>query len=490
MNKFALLLLSAAIAGCAVGPDYQAPQITTSAAPAQFGAAADAAYSADAPPAQFWTVFGDAGLDALVTQALGANHDLRIAVARLNEARALRRETRLDLLPTVTLQAGHNETRLSEDQLPAGSSARRSSLDSASFDAYWELDLFGRVRRAIEASRASEQMLAADLGAARISVAAEVARAYFELRGAQEQLAVAQRNADNQRATADYVQARFDAGAGSEFDTARAQAQLNATLALLPPLEAAVANTIHRLSVLVGQPPQSLRAQLEQPAPLPELPRLTSIGTPETLLRRRPDIRAAERNLAAATARIGVATADLFPRVTFSGEIGFAADGGRLGATGTDMYSYGPGISWAAFDLGRVRARIGQAEARADGALAGYEQTVLRALEETESALVSYSRARRQLDHLRNGMQASARAAELAQTRFAAGSSDFLEVLDAERVRLAADAAFSQARTGTAASLVALYKALGGSWELSVETPAAASIAAPATALASTAAGH
>jgi len=464
MARFSILLLAAAVAGCAVGPDFVAPK---NPAPAQFGAR-DALYDSEAPIGVFWKVFGDATLDDLMQQTLAANHDLRIALARLNEARALRRETQFDQLPTITAQAGHTSALQSLDALPPGSTRedRRSSLDTGSFDAYWELDFFGRVRRSVEASRAGEAAFAADLRAAQISVAAEVARTYFDLRGAQEQLAVALRNADNQRATLAYTKARLDAGRGTEFDMTRADAQLHATLATLPPLETAIAAAIHRLSVLAGQQPDALRARLQTPAALPELPRLTHIGTPEELLRRRPDVRAAEQRLAAATARIGIATADLFPRVSFSGEFGFAADGlDRIGKDATETWSYGPSISWAALDLGRVKARIKQSEAQAEGSLAGYEQTVLRALEETENALIAYSQSRRRLDYLHTSAGASQRAAELARKRFEVGTSDFLDVLEAERSQLQADADLSESRAATARSLIALYKALGGSWD-------------------------
>lgn len=464
MARFTVLLLAAAVAGCAVGPDYETPKTQ---APAQFGAR-DSLYDEAAPIGVFWKVFGDATLDDLMNQSLSANHDLRIALARLNEARALRRETQLDLLPTVNTQAGHTSALQSLDALPQGSTreSRRTSLDTGSFDAYWELDFFGRVRRSVEASKAGEAAFAADLRSAQISVAAEVARTYFDLRGAQEQLAVARRNADNQRATLAYTQARLDAGRGTEFDMTRANAQLNATLATLPPLETAIESAIHRLSVLAGQTPNTLRERLRENAALPELPRLTHIGTPEDLLRRRPDVRAAERRLAGATARVGMATADLFPRVSFSGEFGFAADGlDRIGKDATETWSYGPSIHWAAFDLGRVKARIKQNEAQAEGSLATYEQTVLRALEETENALVAYSQARRRLDYLRTSAASSNRAAELARKRFEVGTSDFLDVLEAERAQLQADADLSESRASTARSLIAVYKALGGSWD-------------------------
>ncbi len=472
MNKFVVLALAAAIAGCAVGPNYKKPAPP---AAGQFSEIDQTAYSEAAPVDAFWKVFNDATLDDLMNQAQAANHDLRVALARLNEARAVRREVQFDRFPTVTAEGGRTETSQSLDQKIPGT-PRRSGIDTGSFDAFWELDFFGRVRRNVQASDATEQALHADLRGVQVSVAAELARTYFELRGAQEQLAVAMRNADNQKATLAYAQARLDAGRGTEFDTARAQAQLNTTLSTVPPLRASVENTIHALSVLVGQTPDTLQDLLRPVVALPELPRITQIGTAADLLRRRPDIRAAERRLAAATARIGVATADLFPRVSFSGEIGFAADGwDRRGKSDTETWSYGPSIQWAAFDLGRVEARIGQAKAQADGSLALYQQTVLRALEETEDALTTYGETRRQLDYLQAGAAASDRAAALAHLRFEAGSSDFLDVLDAERTQLEATAKLAQSRTDAATSLVAVYKALGGSWKATAAGDPAAS---------------
>jgi len=469
MNKSAVVFaigLATAISGCAIGPDYQRPSTDT---PPAFGAV-DAAYTADAPIAQFWTVFNDDTLNALVGFALQRNHDLRIALANLNQARALRQQTQFDLLPTLTTQAAHTKARISADQSLDGL-ARSSELNTGSIDAVWEIDLWGRVRREIESSKAGEQAAIADLHAVQVSVAAEVARNYFELRGLQEQFAVAQRNADNQRETLKIAEVRLDAGRGTEFDTARAQAQLNNTLATLPALQASIENTIHRMSVLVGEQPNALSATLAPKVDLPALPRLVNIGKPEDLLRRRPDVSAAERRLAAATADIGVAKGEWFPRVNFIGEIGFAAsDSDRIGDASRAMYAYGPSIRWSILDFGHVNARVNQVKAREQGVLAAYEQSVLRALEETENALVWYRETRKQLDYLQASANASARATQLAHLRFENGSSDFLDVLDVERTQLETDANFARARTNAATSLIALYKALGGGWEIGEKT--------------------
>ncbi|MDB6061956.1 MAG: hypothetical protein JWM78_2059 [Verrucomicrobiaceae bacterium] len=458
--------LTGILVGCAIGPDYEKPKTEL---PTAF-AGDDTAVAETAALDQFWTVFNDDTLNALVGYSLKSNHDLRIALANLNQARALRRETQFDLAPTVTAQAAHQKQRLSADQTYNGQ-AQTSTLTTGGFDAIWELDLFGRVRREVEASRAAEAAYAADLHAAQVSVVAEVARNYFELRGAQEQFDVAQRNANNQTETLKIAQARLDAGRGTEFDTARAESLLNTTLATLPAIQMTIENTIHRLSVLVGEQPNALQQTLAPTAALPALPRLVQIGSPEQLLRRRPDVNAAEQRLASATANIGVAKGDYFPRVSFTGEIGFAANSrDRIGDAPTATYAYGPSIQWAAFDLGRVQARVSQASANQQGLLAAYQQTILRALEETENALVTYRETRRQLDYLQAGTRAIDRASELAHLRYEGGAADFLDVLDSERSQLEVQANLSRARTAAATSLIAVYKALGGGWNATAET--------------------
>jgi multidrug efflux system outer membrane protein len=355
----------------------------------------------------------------------------------------------------------------------ATSDQREGDAIDVGFDAFWELDFFGRVRRGVQAARAEEGAGLATLQDAQVSVTAEVARNYFVLCGLKDQLGVALRNADNQGQTLEITGVRLEAGRGNELDTSRADAQLQTTLSTIPPLEASIATTIHRLSVLTGRQPDVLEEQLRPSLVLPELPVLNAIGTPEALLRRRPDVRIAERNLAAATARIGVAVADLFPKVTFNGSVGYdASKAGDIGTAGSTVFGFGPSISWAAFDLGRVRARIEQARARDDAALATYEKAVLNALEDTEDALITYGRAQLRRDTLARASAASEKAAHLARQRFEVGLTDFLNVLQAETTMLVAQDALAQTRTQTATALVAVYKALGGGWmETSPDEP-------------------
>ncbi len=486
MNKHKLALATSAVilstmvlSGCAVGPDYETPvmplpeKFSKLSAAEKSGDETDAGYVEDAPIAQFWRVFNDSMLNRLVEQALDTNHDIRIAAANLEAARAIRGGAIADLFPVANINAARDKSRFSADETSSGVT-ERATLNRGALDMSWELDLFGRVRRNIEASRASEQAFGEDLRAARISVIAEVASNYMELRGAQEQFAVARHNADNQRETLTIVEAREDAGRGTEFDTQRARAQLSITLAQLPALRAEIDLRMHRLSVLLGQSPTLLDDMLRPVDALPALPRLVQIGKPEQLLRRRPDVRAAERRLATTTANIGVAEADWFPRVSFTGEIGFAANSGdRIGDSDTATYRYGPGISWSILDFGHLRARVAQSKAAEKGELATYERTVLRALEETENAMTQYGATRQRLDYLQTSVDANARAEQLARLRFENGSADFLEVLDVQRARLIADASLAQSRTAAATGLIAVYKALGGGWQADTDVVAA-----------------
>jgi outer membrane protein, multidrug efflux system len=455
------IAIAAALAACAVGPNYKRPD--TPVAPQFAGAEATTYNTAEQAQAQFWTQFDDETLNQLVNDALLANHDLRIALGHLVEARGARRESLFDLAPTVTAAGGHTNELV--PTVEAGFPFA-TSYYQAGFDATWELDLFGRVRRGVEAKNAQLQGAEANLHDAQVSVTAEVARTYFELRGQQTQLAVAERNVVNQDDTLKLTQARLDAGRGTELDTKRAQSQLSTTLSTIAPLQADIARSIHRLGVLTGRDPDALTSLLAPAHDLPGLPQIAAIGDPASLLRRRPDIRVAERQLAASTALVGVAVGDYFPKVTFTGSFTYAAASpGNLGSAPSRGYVIGPGISWAAFDLGRVQAQVAQAHARDDVALATYEQTVLKALEETENALVTHARARDSLTHVADAAEASAVAARLARTRYEGGYVDFLEVLDAERTQLEAEDRLAQSRTDTATSLIAVYKALGGGWE-------------------------
>jgi multidrug efflux system outer membrane protein len=465
--RFSALALGLLLAGCTVGPDHVRPELATGERFLRAEATVADAPSANASTeAAFWQRFEDPLLSALVDDALRANHDLRIGLARLDQARALSRQSRFDLFPTVTAEAGASESRASADQAPG---IPRADRDTQSRDAAallsWELDLFGRVRRGVQAQRADSDAVGADLAALQVSVVAELAQTYFDLRGRQAQLAVARGNAQNQRSSSELVATWLEAGRGTELDTARAQAQLESTLSSIPALEAEVAALMHRLAVLTGRTPDALVPRLETAQPLPVLLDPIAAGAPADLLRRRPDIAAAEHRLEAATARIGVATADLFPRFTLGGLIGSqAASGGDLFERDSETRLVALGIDWSFLDVGRVRARLAAAEAGADEHLARYQQTVLRALEETETALARYQHARTERVHLEAAAAASARGAELARLRFEGGLVDFLQVLDAERARLESEDRLAQSQARTATALVAVYRAMAGGW--------------------------
>jgi len=468
-SAIALAVAAATAAGCAVGPDYEEPQIETSAG---YLHAYEPGIAPDATLVEWWRQFEDPELTALIERALVDNKDIEIATANLRAARALLSEGRFEFAPIVTASGSATRQQSSAAALPIVSAPLSDDYYDVGLDAIWELDFFGRVRRSVEALGADYEAQEATLRDALVSVAAEVARTYMELRGLQYRLAVAQGNAENQEQTYRLTQALLEGGRGTDLDIARAQAQLEATRATIPPLEAEIARAIHRLGVLVGRPPADLYQSLIARRELPPLPEIAAVGHPEDLLRRRPDIRVAERELAAATARQGVAVADLFPRVTLTGSFGYLATStSELFESRSERYSYGPSISWAAFDLGRVNARIDAADARAAAALAAYERAVLAALEETESAVVRYSRALERQARLQIAVFASDKAADLARLRYRNGVDSFLTVLDSERRQLEAQDALASASTDTALALVAVYKALGGGWEVAAPAP-------------------
>lgn len=466
----AIAALSAAIAACTVGPDYVRPETPTPAhfarAEAPAAATESTATEHEKADVEFWRGFDDPQLSALVDAALAANHDLRIALAHYDRANAQLRGARFDQLPVITANADASDSRSSADQLPGvGRDARDAKSYSAGIGAAWELDLFGRIRRSVEAQRADTEASASDLAAAQVAIVGEVARTYVELRGLQERLRVARENADNQRETLGLVDARFAAGRDTDFDTSRARAQLETTLARIPALEAQVAFDMHRLGVLVGQTPDTLIAELESQKPLPALPARLDAGTPGELLRNRPDVAAAEQRLHAATARIGVATADLFPKFTLGGLLGTqAVSTGSLFERDSETRLIALGVDWSFLDVGHVRARIAASDADAAGELARYEQTVLLALEDTENALVRYAKARAEDEHLERAADDSAKAAQLARVRYEAGAAGLFEVLDAERTRLQAQDALADARTRAVNGAVGLYKAMAGGW--------------------------
>lgn len=459
-----MMIASLTLAACAMGPDHAPPEVEVD---ASFARAGSAAVSIDPTQVRWWTLLRDPVLDDLIERAARSNLDLEVAAARIREARALRASAALDLAPVAPARAGYTRQLVPRTTFEGADYALRDrEIYSAGLDATWEVDLFGRLRRSLEANDA-------ELGAADavrrdvlVAVLSEVARSYLDLRGAQAQLDVARRNLANQRHTAELVRARLDAGRGTELDVARAEAQVHATRATIPVLEAAVARAIHRIGVLLGESPDAETELLSPKRALPDVPGRISIGKPADLLARRPDIRIAERELHAATARIGVARADYFPRLTLDGSIELNASRlAQVGEGGTEAFAFGPRLSWAALDLPHVIARETAAEARAAAAAARYRRAVLVALEETENALIGFSTERDRRDALRDATRETGRAAELARQRFDAGASDFLSVLDAERRLLEAEDALAGSEARTLGNLVRLYEALGGGWE-------------------------
>jgi outer membrane protein, multidrug efflux system len=448
-------VILAAASGCSLRGPYSPPD-TKPAALRQV----DTTYALEPYDPSWWKEFDDPILDQLVMTALGANLDVRAAVARLDQARSIFDDVARDRFPTVTVGASVDRR---EQQVPGFvDTPIDTTTYRAGFDAFWEIDLFGRVRSAMRAAAANAQSFDAALDDVRVSVAAETARNYFELRGLQQQVAVIERSLTNARETLRLSQVRRDAGIGEEQDVASASARVAAVEAIHPPLRAGIAEREHRLAVLAGVRPGTLAVDLS-PRAYPVLAKALPLGDPSALLRRRPDVRSAERQLAAAAGREGVAAAELFPRITISGFLGLVAGRGNVfGTSDSRAWAVTPALSWAAFDLGSARARLRGAEAASRETLADYEHTVLRALEEAENALVGYREQQRRLVSLADQARESGRAASIARVRYREGLADFLALLDAERTELQAQEAVALAEAGVFTGVVSIYKSLGG----------------------------
>jgi NodT family efflux transporter outer membrane factor (OMF) lipoprotein len=420
--------------------------------------------SSQEPGTRFWRELGDSTLTLLVSEALDGSPDVQLARARLRSARAARRLSTFDFAPTVTARAGFTRQQLAGAQFPGTSSQLpRQDLWDGGFDAAWELDIFGRISHTVRAGGALASSAQEDVHDTQLSLAAEVARTYFELRGAQNELAVALRNAENQRRTVALTEERLAAGRGTAFDTERAKAELSLTLAGTPVIEARIAASQYRLATLLGRSPEALPRAILTSAELPELPNVVSVGSPAELVRRRPDVLSAERQLAAETMFVGAARAEYLPRLSIGASVGYTSTAfDALGNTGTSRFLVGPVLSWPFLDLGRVKTRVDEARAHADEARAHYTSAVLGAIEEAETSIVAYERARDRLSSLAEAARSSAHATELAQLRFQEGATDFLQVLDAQRTLLSAESQLAIGRTAAATALVALYKAVGG----------------------------
>ncbi|MNO41939.1 Toluene efflux pump outer membrane protein TtgI precursor [compost metagenome] len=456
-------LLVLALAACAVGPDYQVPRTAAAHISAADGSDAQGKFDRSRFDAIWWRQFEDPTLNQLVNQSLQGNRELRVAFARLKAARAIRDDVSNNDLPVVTARASSD---LGKSQIP-GQTDHRVNIEryDLGLDMAWEIDLFGRIQREIEVSEAEQDVAAADLNQLQVTLIAELVDAYGQLRGAQLRENIALANLKNQEESRGITESLRDAGVGNELDVVRADARLAAVEASVPQLQAEQIRARNRIATLLGQRPDQLSVDLS-PAQLPAIAKALPVGDPGELLRRRPDVMSAERKLAAATASIGVATADLFPRVSLSGFLGFtAARGSQIGSSAANAWALGPTISWAAFDLGSVRAQIRRADADAEGALASYEQQVLLALEESENAFSDYGKRQQRLLSLIRQSESSRKAADLAEVRYREGTSDYLVLLDAQRERLNAEDAQAQAEVELYQGIVAIYKALGGGWQ-------------------------
>ncbi|KDE41039.1 RND efflux system, outer membrane lipoprotein CmeC [Nitrincola lacisaponensis] len=458
-----VIVFTAALAlltGCAVGPDYQVPATPE---PQAFSGGEDI-LAGRTDQQRFWKGFDDPLLEHLIDQTLTSNLTLEEALARYERAAALLYGAERDQWPSLTANASASEQHLADiEQSPPGTGPERVQRFQAGVVASWELDLFGRLRRATEAQRAELEATGADLSAMQLALAGQLTNSYFELRGLQQQYQVAHRNLALQQQSLDIVEARVDAGRGTEFDKARAQVQLELTRAELPALQADIRAAMHRIAVLTGQPPLALVEQLSAQSGLPEVVPMIPVDTPGDVLRRRPDIAAAERRLAAATARIGVATADLFPRFTLSGLLSsVAVDSGDLFTGSAESRRVALGIDWTFLDHNRVKARIDAAGADNRAALASYQQTVLEALEEVETRLVRYQRAQQRDDRLAQAMNNAEKAVDLAHARYEEGFIGYFEVLTTEQEYVSTRDAAVRSRTEVILAMVDVYRSLMG----------------------------
>jgi len=464
---FAGLLGAVALltAGCKVGPDYR-PTKTETALPAGWDgttvAAPDQASVATTEAAQlseWWSVLNDPKLTQLVTDALHANLDLRTAVSALRQARAAYEVTKSGFWPTLNATGSYQRTG------PLGG-GRAGDLFQDGLDAAWELDFFGGIRRGIESADASVLAALENEHAVLISVAAEVAIDYVNLRAFQQRIQIANDNLKAQQHTAELTRQKFKGGIVSGLDVANAEATVASTEATIPLLETGELQTIYALSVLLARPPAALKEELSVPGPIPQVPARVPVGLPSALLQRRPDVRQSEALVHAATAQIGVAESAWFPQFSLTGSLGFASDTLRgLLRSDSGTWSVGPSVTWPIFTAGRIQANIEVQNAAQEQALIAYQKTVLTALQDVENSLVAFALEQQHRQLLDQAVKANTKAVDLATQLYTQGTTDFLSVIVAQQSLLGSQDALAQSNQAIAVDLISLYKALGGGWE-------------------------
>lgn len=458
-----------ALPGCKVTGDYTPPQTTS---PESFNKLAvdspvtSALKNSSATLDSWWKTFNDPMLDSLIERAAASNLDVRLAESRIREARAQRRFVKADELPRLDAAGAYTRRRNSENTVGSFGSDESYDLFQAGFDASWELDLFGRVSRSVEAADAELAASVEARNAVLVSLLAELALNYIDYRATQINLDIAQRAVVAQESTLSLTESRFAAGLIGELDVARAKAQLETRRSQVPPIKVSMAQSAHRLATLLGKPAGSLDGELMPPAPLPVIGPEIAVGVPADMLRRRPDVRRAERQLAAATARVGVATADLYPRIALNGTLGVqSSQFADLFDINSRYWSIGPSVTWQVFDAGRVRANISVQDARVEQSLTQYEQIVLASYEESENAMVGFLREQARRAALAASVDANRRALSLAEQLYSSGLADFLNVLDAQRSLFVAEEALTLSEQAVVSNLISIYKSLGGGWE-------------------------
>ncbi|MGH7145897.1 MAG: efflux transporter outer membrane subunit [Planctomycetota bacterium] len=454
--------------GCIeVGPDYTPPTRPMEAGYAEAGAKGTSS-AADRQAVAWWNELHDPLLTNLIEAGVVANPTMRVAELRIQESRILLGEAYASLGPV--LNASGSYTHSLPSRTVAGASTNGihpRDLYQAGFDATWEIDIFGGVQRGIESAQAQAQGIDLDAANVRVSLAAEIARNYVLLRELQEQTQITQRNLKSQLATEDLTQSRIKAGLATDLDLTRISALAATTRAQLPVLTTQTKAAVHRIEVLLGRDPGSMDPELLAAGHVPAPPATIATGVPSELLRRRPDIREAERNIADLSARIGIATAQLYPQFSISGNLGLEARSGSLlsHSTLSQYWSFGPGISWPIFDWGRIRANIADAGVQEQEALVQYEQTVQGALEEVEDALVAYDRDQARRVDLQKAVSADERAVELSTELYSKGLTSFLDVLTAQQAQYEAESSLVSNEADITTDAVALYKAVGGGWQ-------------------------
>lgn len=478
-------MLALFVSGCAnipsVGPNYHAPEAK---APTHWSEPlAGGETNSAVATAAWWKNFRDAELDSLITRAVSSNLDLRIAQSRVREARAQYGGASADLWPTVDAAGSYARQRQSQNQPVLGSfpalpsSAFENNVYQAGFDAAWEIDVFGGKRRTVEAAKA--QLSASEFGQRDVLVTllGEVAHNYVDLRGYQTRLSIANQNIAAQEKTLAITQNRFTNGLATDLDVQQASTVLATTRADVPTLESAIQIAMHRIEVLIALQPGTLQTELAAAAPVPTQPPQVPVGLPSELLLRRPDVSRAERRLAAATANIGVAKSDLFPKFYLTGSVGSESiSASDWFTSGSRFWSVGPTVQWRIFDAGRIRVNIKVQNARQEQALSGYEQTVLTAFEEVEDNLVLYAKEQVRRRSLEDAVAASQKSLDTANKLYASGLTDFIHVLDAERSLYQSQDALAQSDRTVSANLIALYKSLGGGWETVAQPVVLASV--------------